>query len=586
MRSAAAAGFCQTAGMRDPRFHGNAGRCSCQPRLPNTADISSVHAYAWALAEMQDRLLTPIRGQFPVLVLLTLLAALPGLSCNGNSPEQSTSPPPANDLTIDQLPPRAEQQPTPPALSPSTIFLASHTALANAGGYHLDLTFETRTQAEGNLISYSFEGEANGNDRLQGNLSILFLDQPLSAELIVIGDDLWTREHGDSNWIRSPSNEIPWGSTTGLTAIHPRDFDSLELVGREEFHGLEVYHLRATVGVRDGLFSIDDYGGVPNGGELSAEYWISVENLLPLRSTVTGNLEVSDSDETAGGADGVIELNMTVTMSDPGIQPLIEVPPSPTPVPTSTQRPTSTPSPPTAVPVPTPIPTPTAFAVPTPTPTPTPRPPHPGLDEVLRQYSAPRTVLTMSSDDGDGVGQGVFWVIDDSQSTFEVNRPGFDQSIQFTIRSDVAGTWSLWFIAPSGRRLEAGYYGDATRYPFQDDLSPGLFIAGQGRGCNRLDGEFTVAEAEYSDSGDLLSFAASFVQHCESRQPALRGELHFNSTSRVANAEAGESLYVSNGCSACHSMGSNTIIGPGHQGIYERATTRAQGLSADGYLRQ
>jgi cytochrome c oxidase subunit 2 len=48
----------------------------------------------------------------------------------------------------------------------------------------------------------------------------------------------------------------------------------------------------------------------------------------------------------------------------------------------------------------------------------------------------------------------------------------------------------------------------------------------------------------------------------------------------------GQVLFNSNGCSGCHSTGSNTVVGPGLAGIGERAGTRVAGLDADQYITQ
>ncbi len=50
------------------------------------------------------------------------------------------------------------------------------------------------------------------------------------------------------------------------------------------------------------------------------------------------------------------------------------------------------------------------------------------------------------------------------------------------------------------------------------------------------------------------------------------------------DAANGEKLFAANGCSACHSTGSNTIIGPGLAGVEERAATRVEGMSAEEYI--
>lgn len=51
------------------------------------------------------------------------------------------------------------------------------------------------------------------------------------------------------------------------------------------------------------------------------------------------------------------------------------------------------------------------------------------------------------------------------------------------------------------------------------------------------------------------------------------------------DASRGEQLFASNGCSGCHSTGSDDLVGPGLAGVGERAATRTD-LSADEYLHQ
>lgn len=49
------------------------------------------------------------------------------------------------------------------------------------------------------------------------------------------------------------------------------------------------------------------------------------------------------------------------------------------------------------------------------------------------------------------------------------------------------------------------------------------------------------------------------------------------------DAESGNALYTDLGCTACHTLGSDTNVGPGFQGVYARAATRTD-LSADDYI--
>lgn len=51
-----------------------------------------------------------------------------------------------------------------------------------------------------------------------------------------------------------------------------------------------------------------------------------------------------------------------------------------------------------------------------------------------------------------------------------------------------------------------------------------------------------------------------------------------------SGAANGEAIFTARGCSACHSTGGNTIIGPGLAGIGETAATRVSGQTADQYM--
>ena len=49
------------------------------------------------------------------------------------------------------------------------------------------------------------------------------------------------------------------------------------------------------------------------------------------------------------------------------------------------------------------------------------------------------------------------------------------------------------------------------------------------------------------------------------------------------NATSGEQLHTTLGCAACHSTDDDTIVGPGWQGLYNRAAQRTE-LEAEDYL--
>ena len=111
----------------------------------------------------------------------------------------------------------------------------------------------------------------------------------------------------------------------------------------------------------------------------------------------------------------------------------------------------------------------------------------------------------------------------------------FDNGVSFDFTNSAhvsffdAESWSLDFAAPGDAVLVPGLYAGATRWPFQSVSNPGLSLSGDGRGCNTLTGHFEVLAAAYGLSGEVLSFAADFVQNCEGFMPPLTGEIRFNS---------------------------------------------------------
>lgn len=135
--------------------------------------------------------------------------------------------------------------------------------------------------------------------------------------------------------------------------------------------------------------------------------------------------------------------------------------------------------------------------------------------------------LTMTSDPGDFVGQGLSYSYSVPATAFSVQNGGN------LVRVDTSGPggprdfWNLAFQDPAGQQLQAGTTYQAQRWPFQPANLAGLEVFGQGRGCNTLTGSFTILNIAYGPFGYLESFDATFEQHCEGGAAALRGEVEF-----------------------------------------------------------
>jgi hypothetical protein len=97
-----------------------------------------------------------------------------------------------------------------------------------------------------------------------------------------------------------------------------------------------------------------------------------------------------------------------------------------------------------------------------------------------------------------------------------------------------------WYVDISthslGSPLEPGVYSNAERAAFTDPNRPGLDVFGDGRGCNKVTGQFEILDSRLGGGGDggadagtprIESITVVFEQHCEGAPPALLGCFHF-----------------------------------------------------------
>jgi hypothetical protein len=132
--------------------------------------------------------------------------------------------------------------------------------------------------------------------------------------------------------------------------------------------------------------------------------------------------------------------------------------------------------------------------------------------------------LSMTSDEGDYIGQGQTWSYDSSAGdVFGVTTTA--GTVEGNVQAANGEWWYMQFAAPQGETLATGSYDGATRYAFHEPSGPGLDVFGEGRGCNTLTGSFTVTQIAFDDAGAVQRFDADFVQHCEGAEPALRGHV-------------------------------------------------------------
>jgi hypothetical protein len=148
---------------------------------------------------------------------------------------------------------------------------------------------------------------------------------------------------------------------------------------------------------------------------------------------------------------------------------------------------------------------------------------------VPRQIPPKPGALIMVSEPGDWVGAGRTWTHSSTSGFDNFAWSGTSSLIRVSVATaEDGGWWSLEFAAPAGTELVPGHYPNATRYPFQAPAVPGLSVSGQGRGCNRLTGSYTIYRAEWGSDENftnvLMQFEGFFEQYCDGG-PALIGEV-------------------------------------------------------------
>jgi len=146
----------------------------------------------------------------------------------------------------------------------------------------------------------------------------------------------------------------------------------------------------------------------------------------------------------------------------------------------------------------------------------------------IASASTPQTFLTLISEPGDAVGQGVTETYTPSDGTFSVTNTTNTVSISFQTATG-SHFWSLQFGSPRSQKFGRGEYEGAQRTAFRSPTRPGVDVSGDGRGCNTDTGRFLVSDFALNPDGTIARLAIDFEQHCEGAPAALYGSFRYNS---------------------------------------------------------
>jgi hypothetical protein len=126
----------------------------------------------------------------------------------------------------------------------------------------------------------------------------------------------------------------------------------------------------------------------------------------------------------------------------------------------------------------------------------------------------------LQSDAGDYIGGGFTTLYTSPSSPTSVSSSSGLASVS------VGGWFGDFKSMSSLTQLQTGYYGGLQRYPFNNPVKGGLDWTGNGKGCNKLAGWFTVDRVTYTGT-TITALDVRFEQHCDGAGPALRGAVHF-----------------------------------------------------------
>jgi hypothetical protein len=134
--------------------------------------------------------------------------------------------------------------------------------------------------------------------------------------------------------------------------------------------------------------------------------------------------------------------------------------------------------------------------------------------------------LTMTSDPGDFIGQGLSYSFATPENPFAASGGGDRVSVSAQqAPDDFFHRWSVQLAAPPGEQLAVETYTGAVRTVSRTPGTPGMDVSGEARGCNTLTGSFTVHDLAVGPFNYVERLHATFEQHCSGAQPALRGEV-------------------------------------------------------------
>ena len=235
------------------------------------------------------------------------------------SPTPTTTPSPTP--TAIPTPPSETLIPFGDAPEPDALFESSAAAMEVAASFHfeIEMAFTAGSEGVSMEVPFQIEGDFQAPDRAKGSLEFSILFFTIETEFVQIGDTGYSTDPETGEWMIDEESVVPFGSPAGLMATELAEgVEGLELLGEETRDGVRVYHL-------SGSMPASEFGEEGGEGELRADLWIGVEDLLIRELAIAGEMEApEETQEVADG--GTVEMSLSMKLSDFGIPVVIEAP--------------------------------------------------------------------------------------------------------------------------------------------------------------------------------------------------------------------------------------------------------------------
>jgi hypothetical protein len=134
------------------------------------------------------------------------------------------------------------------------------------------------------------------------------------------------------------------------------------------------------------------------------------------------------------------------------------------------------------------------------------------------------TLLSVVSSKGDPVGRGKSWSFTQDSGTVQFG--GSEGQLGFRLLANNTD-YQVQLAAPAGKQLTTGTYRSARRAGL-NGAHPGLWVAGNGEGCNTITGSYVIHSIVADTDGNVRQLDVSFTQYCDDASAPLHGRLLVN----------------------------------------------------------